>query len=80
MHVLFITEHKLARSLIYIFIFYFFIDTVFILPISCKLPRGCLFSTLDSYKESYDVFIGLMCILFWFGVPVGQKYKVAISM
>ena len=33
----------------------FFIDTVFILPIAYKFPRGHFFSMLDSCEECYGV-------------------------
>ena len=43
---------SMERSLLF-----YFIDTVFILPIACKLPRGCLFSMPDSCDECYGVLL-----------------------
>ena len=46
------------------------IDRVFILPIACKLPRGCLISMLDSCEKCYGV-----CLGSWFLVGIRDVYQ-----
>ena len=48
-----------------------FIDTVFILPIACKLPRGCLFSMLDSCEKWHGVCQGSgLGLVYWMSTGI----------